>query len=121
MQRERCSAMNRNIERRYVARRLCDLVGEHMALGGGISKDELLDELGVHIVLGRGFANPVDVCCLAELIDRPTCSNVDDSRYFSKFEPWFECSFCHCRTKLGHISMPLRYCPFCGAEVIAND
>lgn len=113
--------MNRNIERRYVAKTLRGLVGEHIDRGDLISKDELLGVLGVHIVSDGGFANPVDVCCLAELIDRPTCSNVDDSRYFSKFEPWFECSSCHCRTKLGHISMPLRYCPFCGAEVIAND
>ena len=113
--------MNRNIERRYVAKMLCDLVGEHIDSGDGVSKDELLDVLGVHIVSGRGFANPVDVCCLAELIDRPTCSNVDDSRHFSTFTPRFECSSCHCRMKLEYIPMPLHYCPYCGAEVIAND
>ena len=113
--------MNRNIERRYVAKMLLGLVREHIDRGDLISKDELLGVLGVHIVSGGGFVNSVDVCCLAELIDRPTCSNVDDSRHFSTFEPWFECSFCHCRAKLGYVGGSLRYCPRCGAEVVAND
>ena len=113
--------MNRNTERRYVARRLCDLVSEHVARADGISKDELLDVLGVHVVSGEGFANPVDVCCLAELIDRPTCNNVDYSRHLPMFEPWFECSSCRCKVKLRDVEGTLRYCPFCGSEVITND
>ena len=113
--------MTRVGERRDVALRLCDLASEHLARGSVISKDELLDELGVHIVSGEGFVRPGDVYCLAVLIYRPTCSNVDDSRHFSTFTPWFECSFCHCRVKLEYIPVPLQHCPACGAEVIDDD
>lgn len=113
--------MNRNIERRYVAKMLRGLVSKHIDSGDGISKDELLDVLGVHIVSSEGFANPVDVCCLSELIDRPTCNNVDYSRHLPMFEPWFECSSCRCKVKLRDVGGPLRYCPFCGAEVINDD
>lgn len=113
--------MNRNIERRYVAKMLCGLAGEHIDRGDLISKDELLGVLGVHIISDGGFVNSVDVCCLAELIDMPTCSNVDYSRHLPMFEPWFECSSCRCKVKLRDVGMPLRYCPFCGAEVVNDD
>ena len=100
-------------ERRDVAEGLRGLEGECVPLA------YVLDELGVDC---DGADVPkAHVERLAVLIDRPTCSNVDDSRHLSTFTPWFECSSCHCRAKLKYIPVPLRYCPSCGAEVVRDD
>ena len=112
--------MNRNIERRHVAKRLRDLVTKYRNAPDGVFVQELLCVLEIGIGSSEDFADIRDVHHLAYLIDAETCSNVDDSR-LSAIEPWFECSSCHCKARLGYISTPLRYCPFCGSEVIDDD
>ena len=112
--------MNRNQIRRALAQRLRALVAEYRNDPDGIFVQELLCMLEIGIGSSEDFARIRDVYYLADLIDRPTCSNVDDS-HLSAAEPWFECSFCHCKARLGYVSTPLRYCPFCGSEVIDDD
>ena len=107
-------------ERRKLAQRLRDLVTEYRNDPDGIFVQELLCVLEIGIGSSEDFARIRDVYHLADLIDAETCSNEDDSR-LAAVEPWFVCSSCHCHARLGYISTPLQYCPFCGAEVIAND
>nr|DAU37684.1 MAG TPA: DNA-directed RNA polymerase [Caudoviricetes sp.] len=113
--------MNRNGERRMIAQRLRDLVTEYRNDPDGIFVQELLCVLEIGVGSSEDFGRVRDVYHLADLIDAETCSNVDDSRHLSTFEPWFECSSCHCKARLGYIAMPLRYCPSCGSEVIDDD
>ena len=107
-------------KRRMLAQRLRDLVTKYRNDPDGIFVQELLCELEIGIGSSEDFAAIRDVHHLAYLIDAETCSNVDDPR-LSALEPWFECSSCHCKARLGYISTPLRYCPCCGAEVVHDD
>lgn len=57
---------------------------------------------------------------LADLIDRPTCSNAydDSGMHVAAHVTWFDCSECHCKVRTDMIGSRIRYCPNCGAEVI---
>lgn len=57
---------------------------------------------------------------IAELIDRPTCSNAcdDSGMHVAAHVNWFDCSECHCKVRTDMIGRRIRYCPNCGAEVV---
>ena len=77
------------------------------------------------IVLGEeDFPNPKEVFeGLADLIDRPTCSNAydDSGMHVAAHVTWFDCSECHCKVRTDMIGRRIRYCPNCGAEVVSDD
>ena len=59
---------------------------------------------------------------LADLIDRPICHDIVSHGGMQPVgaTQWFECSECHCKAQTDKIGMALRFCPYCGAEVVAN-
>lgn len=86
-----------------------------------VDADELLRELFASCADGStGIVEAADVLRLADLIDRPTCRNVDEGREF-------ECSECGITWHLldkedpcegwAHVRNPA-HCPSCGAEVV---
>ena len=107
-----------NEMRRDLAKRL------RSAIKDSPRKDMIYDAtltaiLGIGVNFYEGYTDASDVAHLADLIDRPTCSNLAKPHGMSPVgaENWFECSKCHCKAQMNKIGMPLSYCPNCGAEI----
>ena len=105
-----------------LAQDLRDLAARYKDDPDGIFDQELFCVLGVGPGSSDDFAYPADVCRLAYIIDRPTCSNEGSELFI--------CSKCgECVTVERKIPGSLNvaepyipdYCPCCGAKVVADD
>lgn len=107
-----------NEKRREIASRLRYVANDE--LGGMSLQKRLAKELELENTSWRGVLRGV-----AELIERPTCSNAyDDSGMrvrVAAHVTWFDCSECHCKVRTDMIGSCIRYCPNCGAEVVSDD
>lgn len=109
-------------ERREIAERLRYSANE-CDEGLGASGGEVLSVLGVGIGESEDFSNKDDVLRLADLIDRPTCRDVNAKAKGPACD-MFECSECGFDINTWDMEggwKRIRYCPNCGAQVVRDE
>lgn len=87
----------------------------------GVLDSDVLNALDIHCGDTDGVSSAYDVEKLADLIDRPTCEMTECSIDHGSRSWGMRCS--RCDTEFEH-EKPVygwRYCPNCGAEVVADE